>query len=54
MIMVELREEIVVQRSLTDRLVRSNLHRAGWPMTDYRREQYSYVSRTGGDEECQC
>ena len=52
--MVELREETVVQRSLTERLVRSRYSGLdtykGWRMTDYRRERQSYVSRAVGDE----
>ncbi len=52
--MVELREETGVQRSLTERLVRSRLqwvgHVEGWRMTDHRRELHNYVSRAGGDE----
>ena len=52
--MVELREETGMQRSLTERLVRSRLkwagHVEGWRVTDYRRERQSYVSRAGGDE----
>ena len=55
--MVELRKETGVQRSLTERLVRSRLqwarHVEGWPMTEYRRERHSYESRAGGDEEGQ-
>ena len=52
--MVELRQETGVQRSLTERLVRTRLQWAGhverWEMTDYRRERQSYESRAGGDE----
>ena len=52
---MELREETGVQRSLTERLVRSRLQWAGHVermggMTDYRRERRNYVSRAGGDE----
>ena len=52
--MVELRQETGVQRSMTERLVRTRLQWAGhverWGMTDYRRERQSYESRAGGDE----
>ena len=52
--MVELREETGVQRSLTERLVRSRLQWAGhverMAMTGYRRERQSYERRAGGDE----
>ena len=53
--MVELREETGVQRSLTERLVRSRLQWAGHVerMADDRRERQSYESRAGGDEGCQ-
>ncbi len=52
--MVELMEETGVQRSLTERLVRSRLQWAGHVerMADDRlhRERQSYVSRAGGGE----
>ena len=52
--MVELRQETGVQRSLTERLVRTRQQWAGhverWEMTDYRRERQSYERRAGGDE----
>ena len=55
----ELREEAGVQRSWTERLVRSRLQWAGHVerMPDdrlYRRERQSYASRAGGDEGGQC
>ena len=49
--MVELREETGVQRSLTERLVRSRLQWAGHERSCiYQRERQSYESRAGGDE----
>ena len=52
--MVALRQETGVQRSMTERLVRTRLQWAGhverWGMADYRRERQSYESRAAGDE----
>ena len=47
--MVELREETVVQRTLTERLVRSRLQCAGH-VERRMTERQRYVRRAGGDE----